>query len=63
MKFIVDVPKSKIIETLINEGEIAENITDKDLCDFILSSIGLQIDSLNPKTEISVMISEPPICD
>lgn len=60
MKFIVDVPKSKIIETLINEGETAKEITNKDLCEFILSSIGLQIDGINPTTEISVMVLEPP---
>lgn len=56
MRFIVDVPKSKIIKTLIKEDGWNQKITDKDLCDFIISSIGLQIDGTNPKTEISVML-------
>ena len=56
MRFIVDVPKNAIVQTLINEGEFtnSDDITDKDLCDFIYCSIGLQIDGINPKTEIIV---------
>lgn len=63
MRFIVDVPKSKIIETIVKEDEITEEeITNEDLCDFILSSIGIQIDNgSTPKTEISVMVVNPPI--
>lgn len=61
MRFIVDVPKSKLIETLINNDGLEEGeITNKDFIDFIYSSIGLQLDGLNPKTEISVMIWENP---
>lgn len=60
MKFVVDVPKKEIIKTLINDGEFENpfEIKKEDLCSFIASCIGCQLDGIEPKTEIKVNISE-----
>lgn len=60
MRFVVEVPKAKIIKTLMNDGEFEKpfDIKKEDLCRFIESCIGCQIDGIEPKTEINVNVSE-----
>ena len=58
MKFIVEMDEMAIIKELAEEGEIYPPMlaTENQLCEFIASSIGLQVDGLEPETEIKVEI-------